>query len=90
LGLRAEGGEAVISVTDSGPGIPEHLRQKVLERFVRLDESRSRPGNGLGLSLVKAIAEHHGAGLSLGDNRPGLEVLLRLRMQVPREVPATI
>lgn len=90
LSLRAEGGEAVISVTDSGPGIPEHLRQKVLERFVRLDESRSRPGNGLGLSLVKAIAEHHGAGLGFGDNRPGLEVSLRLRLQVPREVPTTL
>lgn len=90
LSLRAEGGKAVISITDSGPGIPEHLRQKVMERFVRLDESRSRPGNGLGLSLVKAIAEHHGAGLSFGDNQPGLEVSLQLRLQVPREVSATL
>ncbi|MDE1888478.1 MAG: sensor histidine kinase, partial [Gammaproteobacteria bacterium] len=43
-------------------------------RFVRLDASRSQPGNGLGLSLVNAVAEHHGATLRLDDNRPGLRV----------------
>ena len=67
-----------ISVVDSGPGIPMEMRGKVLERFVRLDASRSQPGNGLGLSLVAAVAEHHGATLMLDDNHPGLKVTLRL------------
>ncbi len=66
----------VLTVRDSGPGIPEELREKVLQRFYRLDESRSAPGAGLGLSLVNAIARRHKAELSLGDNRPGLLVSL--------------
>ena len=70
--------QAVISVADSGPGIPAEMRGKVLERFVRLDASRSQPGNGLGLSLVAAVAEHHGATLMLDDNHPGLKATLRL------------
>jgi signal transduction histidine kinase len=67
-----------ITVADSGPGIPVEMRGRVLERFVRLDASRSQPGNGLGLSLVAAVAEHHGASLVLGDNQPGLKATLRL------------
>ena len=78
LSLVQDAGHAEISVTDSGPGIPEEMRGRVLERFVRLDASRSQPGNGLGLSLVAAVAEHHGATLVLDDNRPGLKVTLRL------------
>ena len=72
------GKDAEITVSDSGPGIPVDMRGKVLERFVRLDASRSQPGNGLGLSLVAAVAEHHGATLTLGDNQPGLKASLRL------------
>jgi signal transduction histidine kinase len=68
-----------VSVTDSGPGIPDSEKAHVLERFVRLDNARHTPGNGLGLSLVKAVAGLHGADLVLGDNRPGLIVTLRLR-----------
>jgi signal transduction histidine kinase len=49
----------------------------VLERFVRLDVDRSTAGNGLGLSLVKAVADLHEAELRLEDNRPGLRVVLR-------------
>ena len=78
LSLVQDAGHAEISVTDSGPGIPEEMRGRVLERFVRLDASRSQPGNGLGLSLVAAVAEHHGATLVLDDNRSGLKVTLRL------------
>jgi signal transduction histidine kinase len=68
----------VITVADSGPGIPEAERERVLERFVRLDGDRSTPGNGLGLSLVSAVAKLHGATLRLEDNHPGLRVSLAL------------
>ena len=66
----------VIAVADSGPGIPEADRARVLQRFVRLDATRSTPGSGLGLSLVDAVAKLHGAELLLTDNRPGLKVSL--------------
>jgi signal transduction histidine kinase len=68
----------VITVADTGPGIPEAERGRVLERFVRLDGDRSTPGNGLGLSLVSAVAKLHGATLRLEDNHPGLRVSLAL------------
>ena len=74
---RAPGGFA-ITVADTGPGIPAAERDRVLERFVRLDATRSTPGNGLGLSLVAAVAKLHGASLTLEDNRPGLAVRLVL------------
>jgi len=63
-------------VSDTGPGIPEDKHEAVLSRFVRLDESRSTPGTGLGLSLVAAIARFHGADLQLDNNDPGLIVRL--------------
>ena len=66
----------VVTVADSGPGIAEVDRDQVLERFVRLDETRATPGNGLGLSLVSAVARLHDAALELSDNRPGLRVSL--------------
>ncbi len=65
-----------LTVADDGPGIPETERQRVLERFYRLDSSRSKPGAGLGLSLVAAVAKHHEAGLELEDHFPGLRVTL--------------
>jgi signal transduction histidine kinase len=65
-------------VADSGPGIPEAERERVMERFVRLDFTRSTPGNGLGLSMVRAVARLHEARLSLGSNDPGLKVCLSL------------
>ncbi len=68
---------ARISVADNGPGIPAADRQRVLQRFARLDQARSSPGNGLGLALVNAIAELHAATISFADNRPGLRVCLR-------------
>jgi len=67
-----------VMVRDTGTGIPESEREHVLERFVRLENSRHTPGNGLGLSLVNAVAGLHAAELKLGDNRPGLIVTLRL------------
>lgn len=78
LAVTAEGSEAVLTVADSGPGIPQADRERVLERFVRLEASRSRPGSGLGLSLAAAVARLHGGNLSLVDNAPGLKVVLRL------------
>jgi len=69
---------AVVVVADNGPGIPASERKRVFERFARLDQSRSKPGNGLGLALVKAVAEQHGGSLELADNVPGLIVRLRL------------
>lgn len=71
----AEGG-VTLTVADTGPGVPEEARESVLDRFVRLDSTRSTPGNGLGLSLVQAVARLHGAKLTLGDNAPGLAVRL--------------
>jgi len=70
-----------IAVADRGPGIPAADRERVLERFVRLEASRSRPGSGLGLSLAAAVARLHGGSLRIEDNQPGLKVTLRL----PRE-----
>src|SRR5690606_37711908 len=58
----------VVAVADTGPGVPSHERERVLERFMRLDRSRSLPGNGLGLALVKAVAEQHDGTLTLSDN----------------------
>lgn len=77
LAVRRDGDGAVLDIRDSGPGIPEEARGRVLDRFVRLDASRSAPGAGLGLSLVSAVARLHRATLSLTDNAPGLQVTLR-------------
>ncbi|HTN97481.1 MAG TPA: HAMP domain-containing sensor histidine kinase [Nordella sp.] len=73
-----EGDEAVITVSDRGRGVAPEDRQHVLERFVRLDESRSRPGNGLGLSLVAGVMKLHDGRVLLEDNGPGLKVKLVL------------
>jgi signal transduction histidine kinase len=72
--------QAILEVADQGPGIPEADRQSVLDRFVRLEPSRTTPGNGLGLSLVRAIARRHDGSVTLEDNKPGL----RVRLQFPR------
>jgi len=67
-----------VSIADSGPGIPEMYHEKVFEKFFRIEESRHTKGNGLGLSLVSAIASIHHADIILTDNLPGLKVTLRL------------
>ncbi len=70
--------EVAISVADRGPGIPADERGRVLKRFVRLEASRTRPGTGLGLSLVAAVARLHGGRVLLEDNAPGLRIVLAL------------
>ena len=67
-----------ISVSDDGPGIDADDRQRAVERFVRLEKSRTAPGTGLGLSLVAAVARLHGGSIRLEDNHPGLRVILDL------------
>ena len=82
---RRSSGEIEYSVTDTGPGVPEEDRERVVQRFVRLDNSRTEAGSGLGLSLVTAVAEAHGGRVQLdegpgayGDFGPGLRVALVL------------
>ncbi|MFZ4534043.1 MAG: sensor histidine kinase, partial [Alsobacter sp.] len=72
------GDRVEIVVADRGPGIPEADRGRVLDRFVRLEGARSRPGFGLGLSLAAAVARLHGGTLRLEDNAPGLRAILAL------------
>jgi signal transduction histidine kinase len=79
IGVATEAGRPVAWVADNGPGIPVGERGKVLRRLYRLEQSRTSPGSGLGLSLVKAIADLHDAALELDDNRPGLRVMLVFR-----------
>jgi len=67
-----------VCVADNGPGIPKALRSKVLQRFFRLETSRTTPGSGLGLSLAAAVATLHDARLELSDNKPGLRVTVSL------------
>ncbi len=83
VGLEDNGDTVAIVVADRGPGIPQNDRERVLQRFVRLQPSRSIPGSGLGLSLVAAVARLHGGSISLDDNRPGLKVRLSLRKNLP-------
>ena len=75
---RMNDGFAWIEVADTGPGIPEADRERVFERFVRLDRSQNTPGHGLGLPLVRVIAVFHGGSVTLLDNAPGLRVRVKL------------
>jgi len=85
LELKRSGSTADIAISDSGRGIAEAERDKVVQRFYRLESSRSTPGSGLGLSLVKAVARLHRATLLLDDNAPGLKATLRLPLAANRE-----
>jgi signal transduction histidine kinase len=73
-----EGDRILLTVSDPGPGIPEADRSRVVDRFVRLEQSRSLPGSGLGLSLAQAVAHLHGGELRLEDNHPGLRSVIAL------------
>ena len=82
VSVRDEGGWAVLTVTDDGPGIPAEDSERAFGRFARLDNARSRAGgtegSGLGLAIVRSTAEAHGGSASLGDARPGLRAVVRL------------
>jgi len=79
LQIDGNNDEFTITVADSGPGIPAEERERVFERFVRLENERNSAGNGLGLSLVQAVGRMYGAKLSLEDNNPGLKVKLTFK-----------
>lgn len=78
LSLEAQSDGACLQLADAGPGIPEHERVRVFDRFQRLEAHRGSPGVGLGLSLVRAIVAHHGGHIELQDNAPGLRVRVML------------
>jgi len=89
LSIEGDDDQFMITVTDDGPGIPAHERERVLERFVRLENERNSPGNGLGLSLVQAVSRIHGAELSIDDNQPGLKVELTFKRKRRAETDET-
>ncbi len=82
VALTSSGAGVRIAVADRGPGIVQADRERVAKRFVRLDQSRTKPGTGLGLSLVAAVARLHGGRIRIEDNTPGLRVVI--------ELPATL
>lgn len=95
LRLSEIGDRVCISLADTGPGVPAAERERVLTRFARLDEARSKPGNGLGLALVRAVAEQHDGTLALEDNAPGLIVFFELpsrpaALHPARPAPASV
>jgi signal transduction histidine kinase len=76
IAVTQDADRPVLSIADRGPGIPVEERKHVLRRFYRLERSRNRAGNGLGLSLVAAVANLHGANIVMADNSPGLRIEL--------------
>ncbi len=78
--LRGDAGVVTLEVSDSGPGMPEDFRERAFERFSRVEQSRTTPGSGLGLSLVRAVARLHGGTVSLAGDGPGSTV----RIELPR------
>jgi signal transduction histidine kinase len=76
LSIKADQGSIVIEVADNGPGIPPSERERVFERFVRLEASRTEAGSGLGLSLVAAVVQLHQGSVRLEDNAPGVRAVL--------------
>jgi signal transduction histidine kinase len=81
-----DGERILLTVADSGPGIAEADRERAVGRFVRLEQSRSQPGSGLGLSLASAVARLHGGELTLEDNHPGLKSVIALPRGGPLQI----
>jgi signal transduction histidine kinase len=78
IGVRQQAGRVLIEVADKGPGVPAEERERVLQRWVRLEKSRTEPGSGLGLSLVAAVARLHKGTFRLEDNAPGVRAVMDL------------
>ena len=78
LTLAADELRAVVTIADDGPGIARDQRERVFQRLYRVDASRSGPGSGLGLALVRAVADLHGGSSRIEDNEPGTRVVLTL------------
>ena len=81
LAISVNAKEVHLTVADNGPGIPDSEHEQVLQRFYRLEKHRSQTGNGLGLSLVAAVAKRHSGQLLLTDNHPGLRATLVLPVE---------
>src|SRR5208282_624635 len=91
ISVRRAGGSVALTVADRGSGIAAADRARVLDRFVRLEGARSRPGSGLGLSLAAAVARMHGGTVDLEDNEPGLRVRVTLPAEpAPLALPAAV
>jgi signal transduction histidine kinase len=84
----AEDGHALLVVEDDGPGVPPALRERIFERFVRGSGDRGASSSGLGLAIVRAVAESHAGMVSLEDAHPGTRFLVRLPLAAPHEQPA--
>jgi signal transduction histidine kinase len=84
MSISTTGPTAEIVVADTGPGISAAMRERVTQRFFRIDSSRSLPGCGLGLSLVEAVAVYHKGGFALEDNEPGVRAVLTLPVKQGR------
>lgn len=88
VGLELQAGALALYVADTGHGIQATERDKVLRRFYRLESSRTTPGSGLGLALVKAVADLHHASVTLSDNQPGLRVTVLFNVAGDHEAHA--
>ena len=84
VSLTDQNGRLTAAVADSGPGVPDRDRSRIFRRFYRLEHSLAKPGNGLGLALVAAVAELHGIELIVQDNRPGLRIQMAFVSRSPR------
>jgi signal transduction histidine kinase len=84
VALTGQNGVLVAAVADNGPGVPDQDRTRIFRRFYRLEHSLTKPGNGLGLALVAAVAELHGIELVANDNRPGLRMTMAFVSRVPQ------
>jgi signal transduction histidine kinase len=81
VGLAKCQDDVTLTVRDNGPGVPDAERERIFRRFYRLEQSRTTTGSGLGLSLVAAIAELHGASVTAQDNNPGLRIEIRFPLK---------
>lgn len=88
LSILTSGDKIITSVEDNGPGIPEEEHEKVFRRLYRLEKSRTSPGTGLGLSLVKAVADLHAGEIHLENANPGLRVIIKFGQQPGQAHPA--